>query len=162
MRCPLDTASALNHEALSRTGFYGPPLTPDKDGPVIVCAGTSDLPVAQEAARCLMFSGYHAPVIADVGVAGLWRLLERIEEIRSYQVIIAVAGMEGALFSVLGGLVEAPIIAVPYCNRLWRCDRGMGVAQQCSRVLRLRARCGQYRQRFRRRLRCNPGNAAEK
>jgi NCAIR mutase (PurE)-related protein len=52
-------------------------------------------------------------VIADVGVAGLWRLLRRLEEIRAFKVVIAVAGMEGALFSVLAGLVEAPVIAVP-------------------------------------------------
>jgi hypothetical protein len=79
----------------------------------VVCAGTSDLPVAREAARTLHFAGYDAPVIADVGVAGLWRLMQRIDEIRSFEVVIAVAGMEGALFSVLAGLVDAPVIAVP-------------------------------------------------
>lgn len=110
---PASLRVQLDHDPLSRTGFHGPVPAPDKEGPVIVCAGTSDLPVAQEAARCLLFAGYRAPVIADVGVAGLWRLLERIDHIRSYQVIIAVAGMEGALFSVLGGLVHAPIVAVP-------------------------------------------------
>jgi NCAIR mutase (PurE)-related protein len=51
---PSPHRTALDHDALSRTGFYGPFLTPDKDGPVVVCAGTSDLPVAQEAARCLI------------------------------------------------------------------------------------------------------------
>ena len=63
--------------------------------------------------RSLAFAGYEAPVIADVGVAGLWRLMERIDEIRTHSVVIAVAGMEGALFSVLAGLMAAPVIAVP-------------------------------------------------
>jgi len=61
----------------------------------------------------LAFAGYVAPIVADVGVAGLWRLMRRIDEIRAFRVVIAVAGMEGALFSVLSGLVEAPVIAVP-------------------------------------------------
>jgi NCAIR mutase (PurE)-related protein len=61
----------------------------------------------------LAFHGYEAPIIADVGVAGLWRLMERLEEIRGFRVVIAVAGMEGALFSVLAGLLGAPVIAVP-------------------------------------------------
>lgn len=105
--------AGLDHDPLSRTAVHGRPAEPWRDGPVIVCAGTSDLPVAAEAARTLGFCGYRAPVIADVGVAGLWRLVERLEEIRRHPVVIAVAGMEGALFSVLGGLVAAPVIAVP-------------------------------------------------
>lgn len=103
----------LDHDPLSRTAFFGAVPAPARRGPVVVCAGTSDLPVAQEAARTLHFHGYSAPVIADVGVAGLWRLLQRIDEIRTFDVVIAVAGMEGALFSVLAGLVDAPVIAVP-------------------------------------------------
>jgi NCAIR mutase (PurE)-related protein len=79
----------------------------------IVTAGTSDLPVGLEAKATLEFMGFEGPIIADVGVAGLWRLMARLEEIRKFRVIIAVAGMEGALFSVLGGLVKAPVIAVP-------------------------------------------------
>ena len=79
----------------------------------IVAAGTSDLPVAREAARTLAFSGHRAEIIADVGVAGLWRLMERLDALRQCRVLIAVAGMEGALFSVLAGLVGAPVIAVP-------------------------------------------------
>ena len=69
--------------------------------------------MAREAVRALAFAGYQAPLIADVGVAGLWRLMQRIDEIRSHRVVIAVAGMEGALFSVLAGLVAAPLIATP-------------------------------------------------
>jgi NCAIR mutase (PurE)-related protein len=79
----------------------------------IVAAGTSDLPVAREAARTLAFAGHHAEIIADVGVAGLWRLLGCLDALRQCRVLIAVAGMEGALFSVLAGLVKAPVIAVP-------------------------------------------------
>ena len=79
----------------------------------IVCGGTSDAPVAREAARTLAFEGESATLIVDVGVAGLWRLMERIDEIRRHRVVIAVAGMEGALFSVLAGLVPCPVLAVP-------------------------------------------------
>ena len=80
---------------------------------MIVAAGTSDLGVATEAARTLGFHGYAAPLIADVGVAGLWRLMARLEELRTADVLIVVAGMEGALFSVVAGLVAAPVIALP-------------------------------------------------
>ncbi|MDR1710252.1 MAG: nickel pincer cofactor biosynthesis protein LarB [Propionibacteriaceae bacterium] len=79
----------------------------------IVTAGTSDLAVAAEARRTLEFCGYPARIIADVGVAGLWRLTSRIAEIRRFRVVIAVAGFEGALFSVLAGLIRAPLIACP-------------------------------------------------
>jgi NCAIR mutase (PurE)-related protein len=103
----------LDYDPLSNTAFHGSIVAPTVAGPGIVCAGTSDLPVAREAARSLAFAGYQAPMIADVGVAGLWRLMRRLEEIRSFRIVIAVAGMEGALFSVLAGLVDAPIIAVP-------------------------------------------------
>ena len=105
--------AALDYDPLSRTALHGRCIAPTVAGPGIVCAGTSDLPVAREAARSLAFAGYEAPLIADVGVAGLWRLMRRLEEIRSFRVLIAVAGMEGALFSVLAGLVDAPVIAVP-------------------------------------------------
>ncbi len=103
----------LDYDPLSRTAIHGRHSPPTKTGPGIVCAGTSDLPVAREAARSLAFAGYEAPIVADVGVAGLWRLMRRIDEIRAFRVVIAVAGMEGALFSVLSGLVDAPVIAVP-------------------------------------------------
>ena len=64
--------------------------------------------VAREAPRTLAFCGHDAAIIADVGVAGLWRLIARLEEIRQCRVVIAVAGMEGAIFSVLAGLIAAP------------------------------------------------------
>ncbi len=75
--------------------------------------GTGDLPVALEAARTLAFHGETAERHMDVGVAGLWRLLERRGRLSTFPVIIAVAGMEGALFSVLGGLVGSVVVAVP-------------------------------------------------
>lgn len=79
----------------------------------VVCAGTSDLPVAQEAALTAEFLGNEVLRINDVGVAGLHRLLARIDEIRECRVIVVVAGMEGALPSVVAGLVDKPLIAVP-------------------------------------------------
>ena len=79
----------------------------------VVSAGTSDGYVAEEAALTCEFLGNPVLRINDVGVAGLHRLLARIEEIRTARVIIVVAGMEGALPSVLGGLVDKPVIAVP-------------------------------------------------
>lgn len=112
-RLPNHLRVLLDHDPSSLTAFYRCRERPLVPGPGIVCAGTSDLPVAREAQRTLAFYGYLAPVVTDVGVAGLWRLLKRLGEIRSFSIVIAVAGMEGALFSVLSGLVDAPIIAVP-------------------------------------------------
>ncbi len=79
----------------------------------VVCAGTSDLPIAEEAAQTLEFSGHTVTRIHDVGVAGLHRLLARLDTLRACAVLIVVAGMEGALPGVIGGLVACPVIAVP-------------------------------------------------
>lgn len=79
----------------------------------VVCAGTSDLPVAEEVAGTLEFSGYTVMRLRNVGVAGLHRLLARLELIRSCSALIVVAGMEGALPGVISGLVACPVIAVP-------------------------------------------------
>lgn len=105
----------LDHDPLSRTAVAGGwPEGPRRTGEVaLVCAGTTDLPVVEEARRSLAFFGLEAPVYADVGVAGLWRLLSVAEELARYRVLIAVAGMEGALFSALAGLVPGLVIAVP-------------------------------------------------
>ncbi|MGD8188691.1 nickel pincer cofactor biosynthesis protein LarB [Brevibacillus ginsengisoli] len=90
------------------------PLQPVRQGYVaIVAAGTSDWQVAQEAAWTVRCMGSEARVIVDVGVAGIHRLFSRLEEIRAAAVIITVAGMEGALASVVAGLVDKPVIAVP-------------------------------------------------
>ena len=83
-------------------------------GKIVVCtAGTADIPVAEEAAQTAEFFGNHVERIYDVGVSGLHRLLSRVETIQSANCVITVAGMEGALASVIGGLVDKPVIAVP-------------------------------------------------
>ncbi|SNX55067.1 nickel pincer cofactor biosynthesis protein LarB [Thermoanaerobacterium sp. RBIITD] len=79
----------------------------------VIAAGTSDLPVAEEAAVTAELMGNSVKRIYDVGVAGIHRLLNKIDEIREFRVIICIAGMEGALPTVVGGLVGCPIIAVP-------------------------------------------------
>ncbi|MCR1899386.1 nickel pincer cofactor biosynthesis protein LarB [Irregularibacter muris] len=85
-----------------------------KLGNIAVCTGgTSDIPVAEEAAQTAEFFGSHVTRIYDVGVAGIHRLLSKIEEINEANAIIAVAGMEGALAGVIAGLVDKPVIAVP-------------------------------------------------
>ena len=106
--------AAIDYDLPSRTGIFGdwsPPLGTPKVA--VVTAGTSDLPVAREAARTLAFYGWPSREIADVGVAGLWRILAHEQELRGFAVVVVVAGMDGALFSVLGGLVGGAVIAVP-------------------------------------------------
>jgi hypothetical protein len=107
--------TGFHYHPPSHTAVIGEPAlgSAPLEDVAIVAAGTSDVQVAMEAAQTLRFHGYEPKLIADVGVAGLWRLMERLDEIRQARVIIAAAGMEGALFSVLGGLVAAPVIAVP-------------------------------------------------
>lgn len=113
-RLTADVRDALDYDATSRTAILGELPSPRAAGRVaIVAGGTSDAAVAHEAARTLAFEGEAATLIVDVGVAGLWRVLERLPEIRGHRVVIAVAGMEGALFSVLSGLVACPVLAVP-------------------------------------------------
>lgn len=87
---------------------------PDGNGTVVVAAaGTSDLPVAEEAALTAEFLGSRVTRLYDVGVAGIHRLLAHVDDIASAQAVVAVAGMEGALASVVGGLAACPVIAVP-------------------------------------------------
>jgi pyridinium-3,5-biscarboxylic acid mononucleotide synthase len=111
---PPPAQASLNYDPSSRTAIVGPWRAPAGE-PVlaVVTAGTSDLPVAREALRTLAFYGVPAREIADVGVAGLWRILKHEEELRRYPAVIVVAGMEGALFSVVGGLIAGVVIAVP-------------------------------------------------
>ena len=98
----------------ARLVVFGGMPAPDGDGVVaIACAGTSDLPVAEEAALTAEFYGNEVDRLYDVGVAGLHRLLAHAEELAQAQAVIAIAGMEGALASVIGGLVSCPVIAVP-------------------------------------------------
>jgi NCAIR mutase (PurE)-related protein len=105
--------AALDYDPRSRTAILGTPPPAGEAQVAVVTAGTSDLPVAREAIRTLGFYGVAAREIADVGVAGLWRILQHQEELRRYPVVIVVAGMEGALFSVVAGLVGGVVIAVP-------------------------------------------------
>ena len=88
-------------------------LTPSKSVLPIVTAGTADLPVASEAKVTAEIMGQRTELVCDVGVAGLHRLLAHVPKLQSANVIIVVAGMEGALASVVGGLVSCPVIAVP-------------------------------------------------
>lgn len=85
-----------------------------REGRIAVCsAGTADIPVAEEAAQTAEYFGVHVERIYDVGVSGIHRLLSKIEVLQEANCVVAVAGMEGALASVIGGLVGSPVIAVP-------------------------------------------------
>lgn len=102
---------AVFHEA-ARCITVGEPE--EQLGEVAVCtAGTTDIPVAEEAAITAYMCGAKVERYYDVGVAGLHRLLDKVEDIRKANAVVAVAGMEGALASVIGGLVNAPVVAVP-------------------------------------------------
>ena len=104
----------LRYDERSRFGLVGEMPEPDGKGTVLIATGgTSDIPVAEEAARTAEALGNKVTRLYDVGVAGLHRLLGRMDEIMSARVIIAIAGMEGALASVIGGLADCPVIAVP-------------------------------------------------
>jgi NCAIR mutase (PurE)-related protein len=104
---------AVHHQAARCVTVEKSPLSKRPGSVAVLCAGTSDLPVAEEAAVTADIMGNQVERIYDVGVAGLHRLLRRLELIQSANVIIAVAGMEGALPSVVAGLVSRPVIAVP-------------------------------------------------
>ena len=98
----------------ARFGRLGPARAPGGAGKVVVAAaGTSDIPVAEEAALTAETLGNSVTRLYDVGVAGLHRLLSHGEELAAASVVVAVAGMEGALASVIGGLVACPVVAVP-------------------------------------------------
>jgi len=102
------------HHALARCVTIEKKPLPKRPGFIaVVCAGTSDLPVAEEAAVTAEIMGNRVERIHDVGVAGLHRMLARLDSLQSANVIVAVAGMEGALPSVIAGLVSRPVIAVP-------------------------------------------------
>lgn len=95
-------------------GIVGDKPAADSEGTIlVVCAGTSDLPVAEEAALTAEMLGNHVVRAWDVGVAGIHRLLRHADDIADASVIVAVAGMEGALPSVVAGLASCPVIAVP-------------------------------------------------
>ncbi len=104
----------LHYDSHSRTGVIGEMPTPDGVGRIVVATGgTSDIPVAEEAALTSEIYGNEVLRLYDVGVAGMHRLMDHVEDIMSARVIIAIAGMEGALASVIGGMADCPVIAVP-------------------------------------------------
>lgn len=104
----------MNYYKDARCGVIGQIPTPDGMGKIVVATGgTSDIPVAEEAALTATVLGNEVVRLYDVGVAGLHRTLAHLEDIMSASVIIAIAGMEGALASVIGGLADCPVIAVP-------------------------------------------------
>lgn len=104
---------AIFHEAARCVTIETAPRARRPGTIAVLCAGTSDLPVAEEAAVTAEIMGNNVERIFDVGVAGLHRLLRRLDDIQRANVIVAVAGMEGALPSVVAGLVARPVIAVP-------------------------------------------------
>jgi len=110
---------AIYHDQARAIVFQEEKPQPTESYIAIVSAGTSDMPVAEEAAITAEFLGNRVERIFDVGVAGIHRLFHRIELIRGATVVIVVAGMEGALASVVGGLVDIPVIGVP-------CSTGYG------------------------------------
>ncbi len=106
--------AALDHDALSRTAYLGGTWPQRDDFRVaVVTAGTGDLAVAHEALRTLHFLGLPAMLVADVGVAGPWRLQQRLDEINERDAIIVVAGCDAALATVLGSCTPRPVVAVP-------------------------------------------------
>ena len=110
----LSKIQEIDYRENAKIGIIGGFPEPDGIGRIVVATGgTSDIPVAEEAALTAQIHGNEVVRLYDVGVAGLHRLLSHIDEIMSATVIIAIAGMEGALASVIGGLVKNPVIAVP-------------------------------------------------
>ena len=106
--------SALRYDVVSQTAVLGEiPKVEGKTQVAIVSGGSSDASVVAEAKATLRYHGLGATVIPDVGVAGLWRLLDKVELIQAHPVVIAVAGMDAALPTVLGGLVPSSLIGVP-------------------------------------------------
>ena len=120
---PQELASALDYEPVSRTAYFGA-LRPEEGAAriAVVAAGSSDAFVSWEILRTLRYLGVPATAVQDVGVAGLWRLLDKLELIKGHSVAIVVAGMDAALATVLGGLYGGVIVAVPTST-------GYGVAE---------------------------------
>jgi pyridinium-3,5-biscarboxylic acid mononucleotide synthase len=121
-----ESFSAMDYDPVSRTAILGA-FRDDFPAPrvAVISGGSSDVPVAQEAIRTLSFHGQAATPIFDIGVAGLWRLQERLNEIVSHDVVIVAAGMDAALVSVLGGLVRSSIIALPTSTGYGVANKGM-------------------------------------
>lgn len=121
-------ADRFDYDPLSRTAWNAP-MAARPGRVVVVSAGTSDGPAVWEAARTLRYLGIETDVYEDCGVAGLWRLVDRLEDIERADVVIAVAGLDAALASVLGALTSKPVLAVPT-------SVGYGAAQGGETALR--------------------------
>lgn len=113
-RLPQTQRVQLDYDPVSATAMLNPPPDVARVPELaVVSAGSSDVPVAREAIRTLAYHGVAAEPIFDVGVAGLWRLMERLDDLERFPIAIVVAGMDAALPSVLGGLLPGLVIAVP-------------------------------------------------
>jgi hypothetical protein len=127
---------SVHHEAARCLTLERKPLAKRPGYIAVVCAGTSDLPVAEEAALTGDFMGNEVRRIHDVGVAGIHRLFRRLDEIQAANVVVCVAGMEAALPSVLGGLVGKPLIGVPtsvgYGSHFGGLTALLGMLNSCS------------------------------
>ncbi len=120
---PAAYREGLDYESHSRTAVFGGWPRPEaKSRVAVVAAGTSDAHVTREVVRSLRYYGEGSTQVIDVGVAGLWRLLEKVEVLKQHPVVVVVAGMDAALPTVVGGLVGGVIIGVPTSN-------GYGVAE---------------------------------
>jgi NCAIR mutase (PurE)-related protein len=156
----------LDYDPISRTGYFNwcAPDRLDFHPVAVVSAGSSDMPQAAEVIRTLTYLGVPAERFIDVGVAGLWRLLEEVDRLRTFPVVVAIAGMDGALPSVLGGLIPGSIICVPtstgygvsrngetaFCAALSSCapglavvnvDNGYGAACAAYRIVNMIKQC---------------------
>ena len=121
----LELKKLIDYDQTSLTGFFNYKKKKLIQNEIsIVAAGTSDLNIATEAKRTLEFFGYEADEIYDVGVAGLWRIMKKLDLIKKTKLSIVVAGMDGALPTVLTGLISNPVIAVPTSTGYGVADNG--------------------------------------
>ena len=121
----LELKHLIDYDQTSLTGFFNYRKKKLIQNEIsIVAAGTSDLNIATEAKRTLEFFGYKAEEIYDVGVAGLWRIMKKLDLIKTTKLSIVVAGMDGALPTVLTGLISNPVIAVPTSTGYGVADNG--------------------------------------
>ena len=128
-KLPKKIQKILKYNDISSSAIYGKiPTIKESYNVAIVCAGTSDMPSVSEAHQTLISSGQYSKIFADLGVAGLWRIQKYLNEIKKFKIIIVAAGMDGALPSVLGGLVSQPVIAIPTST-------GYGVANKGNTAL---------------------------
>ena len=119
----------LNYDAISKTAIYGKIINNRNSANIaLLCAGTTDMPCLLEAKQTLICAGQNSDIFPDIGVAGLWRLQKYLNKIIKYKIIIVAAGMDGALPSVLGGLIPNPIISIPTST-------GYGVSNQGNTAL---------------------------